>query len=238
MTDQTSSARPADPSPSDYLGVLKRRGNLFFGIIALVVLVGVGIAFRLPPQYESKGVMLAEVPDVSDKAVRSTVTNFPEERVLIVTQRAFTKENLQKVIDDNHLYPELASTPVEARKAFWQHVALSAEDPEILESIMGTSKPAGSMAFSVSFMDPSPTVARDIANDLVELYLHENHEARPSRPRRRRSSSLPRCSASRRRSGSARCSSRSSRPRTPAPCRTLRTATCRCSTARAAISIP
>ena len=178
MTDQSAPARGADPSVSDYLGVLKRRGNLFFGIVAFVVLVGVAIAFRMTPQYESRGVMLAEVPDISDKVVRSTVPNFPEERVRIITQRVLTKENLQKIIDDNHLYPGLASTPVEARKAFRDHMELSAEDPEILESIMGTSKPAGAMAFSVSFMDPSPTVARDIADDLVELYLRENHEAR------------------------------------------------------------
>ncbi|HEX5050030.1 MAG TPA: hypothetical protein VFX89_23155 [Gammaproteobacteria bacterium] len=178
MTDQSSSTRAADPSVTDYLGVLKRRGNLFFGIVALVVLVGVAIAFRMTPLYQSKGVMLAEVPDVSDKVVRSTVPNFPEQRVLVVTQRVLTKENLQKIIDDNHLYAELASTPVEARQAFWDHVGLDPEDPEILESIMGTSKPAGSLAFSVSFTDPSPTVARDVANDLVELYLHENQEAR------------------------------------------------------------
>ncbi|HZF27924.1 MAG TPA: hypothetical protein VE907_02300 [Gammaproteobacteria bacterium] len=181
MTDQSAPARgAADPAVTDYLGVLKRRGNLFFGVVAVVVLVGVAIAYRLPPQYESRGVMLAEVPDVSDKVVRSTVPNFPEERVRIITQRVLTKENVQKIIDDNHLYPELAATPVEARQAFRSpdHLHLSAEDPEILESIMGTSKPAGALAFSVSFRDPSPVVARDVADDLVELYLHENQEAR------------------------------------------------------------
>lgn len=178
MTEQTASARAADPSVSDYLGVLKRRGNLFFGIVAGVVLIGVAIAFRLPSQYESTGVMLAEVPDISDKVVRSTVPNFPEERVRIITQRVLTKENIQKIVEDNHLFPELAATPVEARKAFRDQLHLSAEDPEILESIMGQTRPAGAMAFSVSFLDPSPTVARDVATDLVELYLQENHEAR------------------------------------------------------------
>ena len=171
-------ASQSDLSPSDYLGVVKRRGNLFFGIIAAVVLVGVAIAYRVPPQYQSTGVLLAEVPDISDKVVRSTVANFPEERVRIVTQRVLTKENLLRIIEENKLYPELSAAPAEARKAFRDHLDLSAEDPEILESIMGTTKPAGAMAFSVSFLDPSPTVARDVANDLVELYLKENHEAR------------------------------------------------------------
>jgi uncharacterized protein involved in exopolysaccharide biosynthesis len=178
MTEQSASSRPSDPSVTDYLGVLKRRGNLFFGIMAMVVLVGVAIAYRVPPQYSSTGVMLAEVPDIDNKVVRSTVPSFPADRVGVILQRVVTRENLQKIIDDNHLYPELASMPAEARQAFFAHMDFSGEDPEILENIMGTARPAGAMAFSVSFLDPSPTVARDVASDLVDLFLQENHESR------------------------------------------------------------
>ncbi|HET8696286.1 MAG TPA: hypothetical protein VFO94_02295, partial [Gammaproteobacteria bacterium] len=172
------SSRPSDPSVSDYLGVLKRRGNLFFGIVAIVVLVGVAIAYRVPPQYSSTGVMLAEVPDIDNKVVRSTVPSFPADRVGVILQRVVTRENLQKIIEDNHLYPELAGMPAEQRQAFFSHMDFSGEDPEILENIMGTARPAGAMAFSVSFLDPSPSVARDVTSDLVELFLQENHESR------------------------------------------------------------
>lgn len=167
-----------DPSLSDYIGVLKRRGRLFATIVAGVVLVGVALAYRVPPQYSSRGVMLAELPGVSDRAVRSTVPSYPEERVRIITQRVLTRDNLQRIIEENGLYPELRDMPVEARSKFRDHLRLSAEDPEILESIMGTTRPAGALAFSVAFLDPSPVVARDVASDLVELYLAENHEAR------------------------------------------------------------
>lgn len=167
-----------DPSLSDYIGVLKRRGRLFATIVAGVVLVGVALAYRVPPQYSSRGVMLAELPGVSERAVRSTVPAYPEERVRIITQRVLTRDNLQRIIEENGLYPELRDMPAEARSKFRDHLQLSAEDPEILESIMGTTRPAGALAFSVAFLDPSPTVARDVASDLVELYLAENHEAR------------------------------------------------------------
>jgi protein tyrosine kinase modulator len=173
-------AKPAesDTSFNDYLGALKRRGSLFFGIVAAIVLVGVAIAYKVPPLYASRGVLLAEQPGVSDRAVRSTVPTFPEERVRIVTQRVLTRDNLQRIIADNDLYPELAGMPAEQRGMFRDNVKLSGEDPEILENIMGTTRPAGATAFSVSFLDPSPVVARDVTNDLVELYLSENHEAR------------------------------------------------------------
>jgi uncharacterized protein involved in exopolysaccharide biosynthesis len=163
---------------NDYLGVVKRRGNLFFGIAAAILLAGVAIAYRVPPLYASKGVLLAEQPGVSDRAVRSTVPTFPEERVRIVTQRVLTRDNLERIIEDNGLYPELAGAPAEQRGMFRDHLKLSGEDPEILENIMGTTRPAGATAFSVSFLDASPSVARDVANDLVELYLAENHQAR------------------------------------------------------------
>lgn len=168
----------SDPSLSDYVGVLKRRGRLFTVILAGVVLAGVALAYRVPPQYSSRGVMLAELPGVSERAVRSTVPSYPEERVRIITQRVLTRDNLQRIIEENGLYPELGDMPAEARSKFRDHLSLSAEDPEILESIMGTTRPAGALAFSVAFLDPSPTVARDVASDLVELYLAENHEAR------------------------------------------------------------
>ena len=58
------------------------------------------------------------------------------------------------------------------------HLDLSAEDPQILESLLGTTRPEGALAFSVSFTDSSPRVARDVANDLVALYLEENREVR------------------------------------------------------------
>lgn len=167
-----------DTSFNDYLGALKRRAGLFFAIAAGILLVGVAIAYKVPPLYASKGVLLAEQPGVSDRAVRSTVPTFPEERVRIVTQRVLTRDNLQKIIEDNGLYPELAEMPAEQRGMFRDHLKLSGEDPEILENIMGTTRPAGATAFSVSFLDPSPIIAREVASDLVELYLSENHEAR------------------------------------------------------------
>ncbi len=172
--------KPLDTaSVSDYLSVFKRRGGLFFGIIAGILLIGVTIAYRVPPMYASKGVLLAELPGVSSGAVRSTVPSFPEERVRIVTQRVLNRDNVQRIITDHKLYPELADSPAEARAMFREEgLKLSAEDPEILESIMGTTRPAGAMAFSVAFMHPSPTIARDVANELVELYLAENHQAR------------------------------------------------------------
>jgi uncharacterized protein involved in exopolysaccharide biosynthesis len=150
---------------------------LFLAVAAIVVLVGVAVAYRSTPLFASRGVLLAELPQVSEAAVR-LAANRPEARVRIITQRVLTNDNLQKIIDDHSLYPDLAGMPAEARAKLRDHLDLSAEDPQILESLLGTTRPEGALAFSVSFTDESPMVARNVANDLVKLYLSENREAR------------------------------------------------------------
>jgi uncharacterized protein involved in exopolysaccharide biosynthesis len=169
--------RESSHSSVDVFEILRRRGSLFLSVAAIVVLIGVAVAYRSTPLFSSRGVLLAELPSVSETAVR-LAANRPEARVRIITQRVLTNDNLQEIIDDHGLYPELKNMPAEARAELRSHLRLSAEDPQILESLLGTTRPEGALAFSVSFSDSSPLVARDVANDLVKLYLSENREAR------------------------------------------------------------
>jgi uncharacterized protein involved in exopolysaccharide biosynthesis len=162
-------------SKLDVVEILRRRGALFLWVAAVVVLIGIAYAYRSTPMYASRGVLLAELPRVSEAVVRSVQ---PESRVTLITQRVLTDENLQEIIDKHGLYPDLAGMPAEARGRFIENLDPSAEDPQILESLLGTTRPEGAMAFSLTFTDASPRVARDVADDLVALYLEENREAR------------------------------------------------------------
>ena len=168
------------PQPSlDVVEIMRRRGGLFLAVAAIVLLIGVANAYRSTPLYASRGVVLAELPAVvSEGAVRSAITTRPEARVRIITQRVLTNDNIHEIIVANGLYPELAEMPAEARGRFIDHMILGAEDPQILESLLGTTRPEGALAFALGFSDSSPRVARDVANDLVALYLEENREAR------------------------------------------------------------
>jgi succinoglycan biosynthesis transport protein ExoP len=170
--------RESQQSSIDVIEVFRRRGPLFLWVAAVVLLIGVAIAYRSTPLYASRGVLLAELPNISETAVRSMVQNRPEARVRIITQRVLTNPNLQQIIVENGLYPELADMPAEARSRLRSNLELSAEDPQILESLLGTTRPEGALAFSVTFTDASPRIARDVADDLVSLYVEENREAR------------------------------------------------------------
>jgi succinoglycan biosynthesis transport protein ExoP len=173
MADERESPQPS----IDVVEILRRRGALFLWVAAVVVLIGVAVAYRSTPLYTSRGVLLAELPSVSESAVRA-VQSGPGERVSIITQRVLTNDNLQEIIVENGLYPDLAGMEAEARGRLIENLKLSAEDPQILENLLGTTRPEGALAFSVSFSDSSPRVARDVAEDLVALYLEENREVR------------------------------------------------------------
>jgi succinoglycan biosynthesis transport protein ExoP len=174
MADERESQQPG----IDVIEVFRRRGPLFLWVAAVVMLIGVAIAYRSTPLYASRGVLLAELPNISQTAVRSMIQERPEARVRIITQRVLTNDNLQQIVMENGLYPELADMPAEARSRLRSNLQLSAEDPQILESLLGTTRPEAALAFSVTFMDASPVVARDVADDLVALYVEENREVR------------------------------------------------------------
>jgi uncharacterized protein involved in exopolysaccharide biosynthesis len=167
-----------EPTLRDYLGVLRRRGATLCTVVAVTVLVGVLIAYRLPPSYASTGVLLAEQPEVPEHIVRSTVPYDPDNLVRIINQRVLTQENLAKIVSERELYPALSPTSPEALEEFRAHLAFSAEDPDVLETLLGPSQADDAMAFSVTFMDASPRVARDVAQSLMALYLDENQRAR------------------------------------------------------------
>lgn len=166
---------------ADYWRVFKRRSALFFGIIGAVLLIGVAIAFRLPPMYESTGILLAEEPSVPQTVVPSTVPNDPAERVRVIAQRVLTRNNLKQIIAADHLYPKLSASPGDAVRELRQHISLSAEDPEIVDDLLGSSNhttDSSSIAFSLSFKYPNAVLARNVAQDLASLYLRESQQAR------------------------------------------------------------
>lgn len=160
----------------DYVAIAKRRSFLFFLIAAPILTVAVALAFGLPPMYQSSGTLLAEGSEVPDYVVRSTVPELPDERVRMITDRVLTDENLRGVVDEHDLYPTLADgDPEEAVKELRRHLSVKAEDPKLLQDVIGADD--NTIAFTVSFIHGSPSKTREVARKLVSLYLTENQRA-------------------------------------------------------------
>ena len=158
----------------DYIAILKRRGMLFLLIAAPIVTIGVALAFRLPAVYESVGVLLVEQSEVPEYLVRSTIPDFPNERVRRITDRVLTEENLQRIVDEHAVYPELSAQ--EAVREMRRSIISGAEDPDMLPTLVASNE--NTIAFRVGFGHSGPDTAHAVARDLVSLYLSENQRAR------------------------------------------------------------
>ncbi len=160
----------------DYIAIGKRRWLLLFLIAAPVITIAVGLAFWLPPLYTSQGALLLEGSEVPDYVVKPTVPTLPDAQVRMITDRVLTNDNLQKIVAADHLYPKLASTdPKAAVQALRQNISIQAEDPKLLQGVIGASDTT--VAFTISYSNALPGKAKDIANQLIHLYLEENKRA-------------------------------------------------------------
>ncbi|MFO7287556.1 MAG: hypothetical protein C0P79_011930 [Gammaproteobacteria bacterium] len=158
----------------DYVGILKRRSGLFTLIAAPILTIAIALAFKLPALYESSGILLVEQSEVSQDIVRSTIASLPDERVRRITERVLTDDNLSAIVERHDPYPELE--PRDAVREMRRNVVTAAEDPELIPSLIAAAPSI--IAFRVGFRHPSPSIAYAVADDLVDLYLSENHRAR------------------------------------------------------------
>ncbi|HEU4618305.1 MAG TPA: hypothetical protein VFV10_09700 [Gammaproteobacteria bacterium] len=160
----------------DYIAIAKRRSLLFFMVAAPILTIAVALAFGLPPLYESSGTLLAEGSEVPDYIVRPTIPQLPDERVRMISDRVMTDENLGAIVAKNDPYPELAGEgPDAAIKELRRHLKTKAEDPKLLQGVIGVDE--NTIAFTVSFTHGSPTKTQAVARELIQLYMTENQKA-------------------------------------------------------------
>jgi len=166
----------------DYLEIVKR-WKLYFIIPSVVVLIiAILLAMLLPAIYRSEGTILVESQQIPTEFVQSTITSYAEERIQIIKQIVMTRDNLLKIIEKYNLYEEQRATqPL-------SHVIDTMQKNiyvEIITSDVGGAMhrrlSAPSITFSVAFEDPVPTIAQNVTNELVTLFLSENLITRTER---------------------------------------------------------
>ncbi|MBA3562410.1 MAG: lipopolysaccharide biosynthesis protein [Gammaproteobacteria bacterium] len=164
---------------NDYVATFRRRKFLILSVAFFVMLIFVAVTFSLPAVYRSTGTILIEQQDIPDELVQSTVSSYANERIQIVSQRAMSRENLEKIVEEHNLYPEERAvtsmdTVVDIFRASTLLEPVSAEivDPRTGRSSLST------IAFTLSYDNELPEKARDVARDLAQLYLDENDASR------------------------------------------------------------
>jgi len=163
----------------DFIAGLRRRKRLGALTAAIVFVVGAIVTLAWPTQYTSSGVILIEQPEVPEQLVQTTVTTFAAQQIQLINQRVMTSSNLAGIIKKFDLYA--------AKREYLPTLLLveDVQDQMQLDLINveltdpGTGRPmVNTIAFTVGFEDENPTTARQVANELVSLYMEENVRSR------------------------------------------------------------
>ena len=161
--------------PLDFVRTLWRTKWISILIFIIVFTIGIFAIINIPAVYRSTGHILVEQQEIPTEWVHSTVVSFADERIQAIGQRVLTTENLAKIIDKFNLYADERDTVhidflVGKVK---QNFTLESAQASVRDRQTGTRNSA-TVSFQVSFDHHVAEVARDVATELVSLYLAEN----------------------------------------------------------------
>jgi len=165
---QVEGALTRERGLSDYLAIARRRKKTIVSAIALISLLGVGIAWGLPPVYSSSATILNEQQEISQDFVRSTVTSYAFERIEVIKQKLMTRQNLRNIVEKYKLSGDDA---VRFRDA----IIIDVIDAKVIDP---EGRPSSvSLAFKLSYENRSAQLAYDVARELVSIFLTENRRS-------------------------------------------------------------
>lgn len=163
----------------ELVSILKRRYKLLLYVAVPIALVGVLISLLVPPVYRSEAVILIEQQEIPTDMVRSTVSSFADQRLQVIAQRVMTSANLNEIINQFDLYPDLLrSEPREVvLEKMRDDISLEMISAEVVDPRSGRPTQA-TIAFSLAYESLVPRLAQRVTNELVTLYLNENIKTR------------------------------------------------------------
>lgn len=159
----------------DYIAIIKDRALLLGVSIVVILAATVAVAVMVPPIYQSTGTILVESQQISPELVSTNNTSFADERIEVIRQRVMTRENLLRIIDKYNLFPDKRFS--DSDKIDHMRSAIVVET--LTTYVRGRGE--ATVAFNVSFEHKQPEVAKEVADELVTLFLNENLKQRTER---------------------------------------------------------
>jgi len=152
----------------DYAGILKRRFWLILISAILLLGVGIGISYILPPQYVSQTLVLIEQQKVPEDYVKPVVTEDLGARLASMREQILSRSRLEPIITKFNLYAGSNNTMDirvdQTRKAI-----------EIAPIRSDQSKVTGGMpGFFISFKAQDARTAQQVCSEITSLFVSEN----------------------------------------------------------------
>ncbi len=163
---------------TDYYAIIRRRKMHLIIPFTLILLISIGLAFGLPPVYQSSATILIEQQEIPQELVPSTVNSYAAERIQVISQRVMTRVNLQNIIENYDLFREerergdtddLITRMRENINV--EMVSAEVNDPRARQG-------RATIAFNLTFDSDNPQDAQNVVQELTTLYLDENKRIR------------------------------------------------------------
>lgn len=165
-------------SITELTGLIRRRTRIVVLTFLMFCLGSIVIAYSLQNLYRSTASIVIEQPEVSDRFLPGTQQQIDrEQRILRIYDEVMTRDNLAQIISDHDLYTELRtnnapeSVVYELRRNVELEFLLAQDDPRI--------RYAGDVTgFVLSYYHTNNVKARDVAQDIVDLFQTGNRQRR------------------------------------------------------------
>lgn len=130
------------------------------------------VSWLLPSKYESDALILIQRQQLDPSVVKPNVQIDLQQRLDTMTQQVLSRSNLNKIIDKYNLYSS------QRRKGASDEIVDSMRKDIKIELVMpGQVNRKGApdlTGFTVTFSGPSATIAQQVTQDLVGLFITEN----------------------------------------------------------------
>lgn len=163
----------------EVMAIARRRVGILAITFIVIFAVAVAFALLLPPIYEAKTTVLVEEQQIPPDMVRTTVTDFVEQRLQMINQQVMSRQNLLDLIARFDLYKKerKKETTEEVIDGFREDIQLHPISTEVVDKRTGRPMTA-TIAFEVVYQGENPAKVQQVANNLATFYLAQNLKAR------------------------------------------------------------
>ena len=128
------------------------------------------VAMRLPNIYRAQTVVMVDPQQVPNSYVASTVTSNISDRLSTIQQQVLSPSRLQKLIESQNLYSDLKGKKSIEDLTRMMQGSISVD--------LANSGGARMSTFEIAFHGRNPNEAALVANQLADMFIHENLKVR------------------------------------------------------------
>jgi polysaccharide chain length determinant protein (PEP-CTERM system associated) len=152
----------------DYIAILKRRFWLILATTILLLGVGIGLTYVIPPQFQSQTLVIVQQQKVPENYVKPVITEDLNVRLASMQEQILSRSRLEPIIERYSLFAGSNNTMDD-------RVDMTRKSITIKPIAAGANKTPG---FYITFKAPSARTAQQVCSDITSLFLSESLSAR------------------------------------------------------------